>query len=469
MSKKLHQKYGESTSGIPPMRPLQIMDKKGNDRTDAFNKACWNLMQLIQENIQLTNTQDIIQQLEEEKYENGKSFKPAEWARQHDTHLIIKPDGLKAASRVDRLYQLEIITKLASFVNQPDDRKKEPSYPLSLNLGAADKAMREATVDTTNNLIYLSFKCYDDEYLLSFRLPQHMIGRNIIKINAPIINWNHDLNAPVFCFSITEKTAKRKKENKNLTAGYDDGRVEPFILVIRNDNGKCIATYHASKQLIMMNNNREALIKEVKELRALRARVSCLLNGRLEDYSAKLELREHYDKLTEEISNKSSKAERIGRSIARKQASEIRACLRKHPMVSDVNAEELSWATGEEYGSRWNHGEKQDELAHQVNKDGVRVNLVNPAGTSSHCYHCGGDVRLNTMYRVAVCDACRIIMDRDWNAAMIIARRGSYDFNSKPVPERVNGNNCNDDYSIIGYYTNGINNYVNSRCITAKH
>ena len=469
MSKKLHQKYGVSTSGIPPMQPLQIMDKKGNDKTIEFNKACWNLMQLIQENILLTDTQDIIQQLEEEKYENGKSFKPAEWARQHDIHLIIKPDGLKAASRVEKLYQLEIITKLASFVNQPDDNKREPSYPLSINLGAADKQMREATIDTVNNLIYLLFKCYDNEYLLSFRLPQHMISRNIIKINAPIINWNHDLNAPVFCFSITEKTAKRKKANKNLTAGYDDGRVEPFILVIRNDKGKCIAIYHASKQLIMMNNKREALIKEVKELRALRSRLSCLLNGRLEDYGVKLELRAHYDALTTEINRKSGKAERIGRSIARKQASEIRDCLRKHPMVSDVNAEELSWVTGDEYGSRWNHGEKQDELAHQVNKDGVRVRLVNPAGTSSHCHHCGGDVRLNTEYRIAICDACRVIMDRDWNAAMIIAMRSSYDFNSKPIPERMNGNNCNDDYHIIGYYTNGINNYIKTRCITAKH
>ena len=55
---------------------------------------------------------------------------------------------------------------------------------------------------------------------------------------------------------------------------------------------------------------------------------------------------------------------------------------------------------------------------------GKIMELINPKGTSQMCSGCGAEVKKSLAVRTHKCPHCGLVMDRDWNAALNIRRRG---------------------------------------------
>src|SRR5699024_3303770 len=72
---------------------------------------------------------------------------------------------------------------------------------------------------------------------------------------------------------------------------------------------------------------------------------------------------------------------------------------------------------------RWNHSKKQAAIEHATRREGVSTKKVNPKNTSQECHHCGSRVVHNARTRVAKCSDCKEQFDRDFNAAMNIAKK----------------------------------------------
>jgi transposase len=90
--------------------------------------------------------------------------------------------------------------------------------------------------------------------------------------------------------------------------------------------------------------------------------------------------------------------------------------------VSILHIENLKWATGAKYGSKWTHGSTGEKIEHSAARAGIRVKRVSARNTSQTCHACGKPVTHNTLIRVATCTTCRSRLDRDVNAALNIAK-----------------------------------------------
>ncbi|NGM68458.1 IS200/IS605 family element transposase accessory protein TnpB [Natronolimnobius sp. AArcel1] len=61
---------------------------------------------------------------------------------------------------------------------------------------------------------------------------------------------------------------------------------------------------------------------------------------------------------------------------------------------------------------------------HHGEKNGCYVELVDPAGTTKECAHCGSETRKPVWVRTHDCPTCGVEMDRDLNAACNVLERG---------------------------------------------
>jgi len=81
---------------------------------------------------------------------------------------------------------------------------------------------------------------------------------------------------------------------------------------------------------------------------------------------------------------------------------------------------------GNDYRSRlngWSFGEAQRQIEYKAKWEGIKVVYVQPGGTSSRCAVCGSKV-LESTDRMVYCPECKVLVDRDVNAARNIAERG---------------------------------------------
>lgn len=62
--------------------------------------------------------------------------------------------------------------------------------------------------------------------------------------------------------------------------------------------------------------------------------------------------------------------------------------------------------------------------AHKVERRGGRVILVNPSGTSQKCSGCGVVVQKDLSVRTHECPSCKLVLHRDYNAALNILKLG---------------------------------------------
>lgn len=390
-------------SALPGMRPTLILDRiTGEVLTQEH--LDWNLTSLV--TAVTTAANEYYQEHKELVKGELKGYtgrpQPAEYARGKGWTLLDGlPRDVKVKSRVERLARFNLVQTVSSYVLNPNPLKQEPRFNATVNLGAVDSAM--ASLELQGNQLILSFKCWSGDYLLYFTVPPYIFQRNVIKYSLPTIRnvkgeW-------VFGYSIQEATEARGPGI--YKAGVDLGRVEPFTLAVLNEQDKRIAHYTSSGRLKQVNLKRERLLVEKQYLTA---KIGAYQTLGLDSTGLK-----------QEQDYKRSKITRLGVEVAKQLGAEVTQKLTKHK-VSILNVEDLRWAAGVRYGSRWNHAKQQEHLQHALARKGVSVKKVNPRNTSKDCHNCGNELDYNSKTRTVWCNECKNKLDRDYNAAINIAR-----------------------------------------------
>ena len=126
-----------------------------------------------------------------------------------------------------------------------------------------------------------------------------------------------------------------------------------------------------------------------------------------------------------------SKIRRLGVEAANLTGHEVIKLLLEHS-VSTVNLEDLSWVRGKQYGGRWNHSHQQTSIEHAANRKSITTVKVPAKNTSQECHKCGARITHNTEKRTIHCQKCKQAFDRDFNAAISIARK-------RPASKRESG------------------------------
>ena len=72
--------------------------------------------------------------------------------------------------------------------------------------------------------------------------------------------------------------------------------------------------------------------------------------------------------------------------------------------------------------SNWFYSKFSERLEQKLKLSGIRLKRVNPAYTSRECHICGSKLKGEGLY--LVCENCKKVWDRDYNASVNIAERG---------------------------------------------
>lgn len=323
---------------------------------------------------------------------------------------------IKAQSRINELILHKFASETLSYIRNPNPRKQPPSFGPKINLGAVDKQM--VTIGLNQNVITMMWKVWDKELAFEFTLPPYILKRNISKISLPTVEYHK--RRIVFIFTIQEVPDYRAK-GVHL-AGVDLGRVEPYTLVVLTKEGKRLAHYTTSPRLKQLNTKRQNLLKEKQ-----------YLNQKITAYN---ELGLDATVLVREKQFKTNKIKTIGVSLAQQVGAEITHKLKDHK-INVLHIENLTWVTGKKYGSRWNHSKQQSAIQHSLSRAGIKTKKVNPRNTSQNCHKCGTKIIHNTRKRTVHCLNCKTQLDRDYNAAINVAKNKT----RYPTMNRVSGGN----------------------------
>lgn len=82
--------------------------------------------------------------------------------------------------------------------------------------------------------------------------------------------------------------------------------------------------------------------------------------------------------------------------------------------------------------SRWSHSQQQEAIIHATSRIGYRTKKVSAKNTSQSCHGCKARIT-HRKNRTVWCGVCKTVLDRDFNAAMNIAK---FIF---PVSKKLNG------------------------------
>ena len=410
---------GKLISALPPLRPVQIINLTTGELTphNEHTTKVTQLVEYVTHQVRESYAQNSTK-IEQDLLSDKRRVQPAEWARQNGYALPNKselPEGVKAVSRVEKLYQHKLVSEVLAYVVNPNPRKQSPSFAPKINLGAVDKQM--CVLNIEDNQIHLDFKVWDERYLLTFNIPHYLNSRDVKKWSLPTIELRK--GEPCYVFSVEEKIPTRAPSHSQ--AGLDLGRVEPYTLAVVNKKGERIAHYTTTPRLKHLNGKRERILRE-------KAHIVRKAN--------------HYDNLgldsgvlRLEAKRKARKALILGQETARQIGADVTKKLSNHN-VSILNIENLSWAVGAKYGSKWAHSQTQETTTHALLRKGVRTRRINPKNTSQTCHKCGERVVHNSRTRLATCVECRARFDRDYNAAMNIAKKKQ---TSYPAQKSRNG------------------------------
>ena len=410
----MKKKKGTLISAIPALKPTLILYPQTGEVVDptAFYSDLETLVTTVKEaseEFYLVNKELVETEL---KTYTGLP-QPEAYARKKGWNLARGlPREVKVKSRIERLARYNLVQTVSSYVLNSNPKKQPPSFSKTVTLGAVDSHM--AKLEQSGNQLVLTFKCWSKEYELHFILPAYVLERNIIKFSLPIIRLNKN-NEWVFGFTVQER-AEVRLAGKH-TAGVDLGRVETFTLAVLNENSKRVAHYVSSGRLNQLNQKRERLLFEKKYIAI-----------KIESYT---DLGLDSTILSTERDFKRNKITRLGVEVAKQIGFEITKKLVKHK-VSILNMEDLRWATGAKYGSRWNHSKQQEHITHSLFRRGITTRKVNPKNTSQECYVCRTKLVHNTKNRTVRCVECKTKLDRDFNAAMNIAKNKNKNKNISP-------------------------------------
>lgn len=312
------------------------------------------------------------------------------------------PASVLAKSRINELVLHKLVSETASYAFNPNPRKKPPSFARKINLGAVDSQM--ASLGVKGSELTLLFKAWDREYLLYFTLPHYLSGRDIIKYSLPTVEYRD--NVPYYIFTIQEQPKTRTQATH--TAGVDLGRVKPYTAAVLAPSGGVVARYEAGGRVFQLNRKRERILVEKKHVLA-----------RIDAYNA---LGIDATVLNTEAGRLAGKARKLGKSIAQQSAAHLTKQLAKHKL-NLVKVENLKWVTGPKYGGRWNHSVQQEAIEHALAREGITVIKVDPKNTSQTCHKCATPLVHNSVKRSVYCSECKTVIDRDFNAAINIAKK----------------------------------------------
>lgn len=388
----------ERSSGIKSLIPVRVIDKRTGELI-PYEEALIEINQLI------TMVQSLSQQVFDDNYdqlmmdlENAKGSANS-YGRKlgYGDYFPELPKTVLAKSRIKEIYLHKLISEgLAHLqlrgtgqVNQGDHK-----MGYTINLGAVNAQM--VTREIVGDRIVLDFKCWEREFIMEFAIPDYIKTRNITKLSLPMIGRKG------FSFTIEETTKPTTHQN---IGGVDLGKVVPFTMAILDNNTNLIGKKQNSDRLnkIMIKSARL-----LKEKQALSAKIRSYEKLGLDDNNLRYHRRMVRNKNTQlnaEIAHK------IGREI-------VDTAL--HHEVGLIHLEDLRWVTGEKYGGRWNHGAQADSIIHKATRAGLRTKRVNPKNTSQKCHNCG--TTITHKGRKVRCDSCQTTLDRDYNAAINIAK-----------------------------------------------
>lgn len=416
------KKKEQLISALPSMPPFKILDAKSGllvPPARLYDKVRKVLSTVLQEteNMYKKHERDLEYALT--SYEGSPP--PAEYARQQNFKSSFRttlPRNILAVSRLEKLVQFKVISESSSYFKDTNPSKNKHTFSKSINLGAVDKQMASLSIE--HNFLCLLWKCWDEEYLLYFHLPEYVMSKNIIKFSLPTVKENKVTRVIEFIFSVFEAPLKRKAKKHNV--GVDLGKNMPYSMAISNSLGQRVASYEASKQLIKLNKKRERLLVESQFLyKKIRNRTSRGLNSSCQIQELKLT---------------KAKASRLSKALANEMAAEIVSKIKKHNS-SLIKVEDLSWVTGfkesKTGNSRWSYSKQQQSIVQAAKRIGYKVVKVNARNTSQSCNKCNQKIQHRTK-RSVWCESCKAELDRDFNAAMNISLSPSF-----PVIKKVNG------------------------------
>lgn len=211
-------------SAIPPLTPISIYNAQTGEQVtlNNFNHKVTKLVKYVQtETSRLYETFNI--KLCKEIKETAQLGSANSFARQrgYKSNSNLLASDIKAKSRINELILHKLVSETASYVNNPNLKKQPPTFGPKINLGAVDKQM--VTISINQNTLTLLWKCWDEEYLTEFIIPNYVLKRNISKWSLPTVEIQD--GKPVFIYSIQE-IPKERKIGKTI-AGLDLGRTEP--------------------------------------------------------------------------------------------------------------------------------------------------------------------------------------------------------------------------------------------------
>lgn len=396
------QRKGKVISALPRLYPTLITDVTSGEVLD------WESFLGQSLNPALDWVRDETQRLYDQDPDKIKLI-AGELKHNADSHARVNgiagsihslPRSAKAKSRLVRLAHHNLMSETAAFVRNSNPGKQAHSFSRTLTLGAVDKQM--VNLARNSHELILTWACWENEYELRFQLPAYIRQRTITKFSLP------NVSAKGFMFSVEETPIPLSGPN---TAGVDLGRVQPFTMVIVNPSGSVMAERRATPQLLATNTKRERILKEVRATRTkAEAREALGLDAIIQREQVRL-LR--------------AKSKRLGASLNAEMGSQIATLTEQHE-VSLLRLEDISWASGSKYGSKWAHGVARERVTHSVRRRGGKVQSVNARGTSQHCHACGTKIVHNTKKRTVWCGECKSRLDRDYNAALNIAKNQSY-------------------------------------------
>lgn len=389
-------------SALPRLKPVQVILRETGEVVgfeDFKKRALLPLLDWVERDTERLYSENTDKTIEESLALKGSANSYSRNLGYKPSHMDL-PREIKAKSRLGELVHHKLFSETAAYARNPNPRKREHKFSRTVNLGAVNAQM--VTLERNDDQLFLTWKCWEEEYVLIFNIPDYILRRSPSKWSLPLVS------SEGFTFTIQESPAPVKT---GVVAGVDLGRVEPFTMAVLSKSGRASSEHKARPQVRATNNKRERILKEVKCTRAKK-----------ESYAA-LGLDENT--LAQEIRRMRAKASRMGDSLANEVAANI-ARITSRTKVEILHVENLKWASGAKYGSKWNHGATIEKVEHTLARTGVKTNRVNPRGTSQHCFKCGGLINHNTRTRMALCALCKTEFDRDFNAAMNIALNQSY-------------------------------------------
>lgn len=378
---------------------IQLVKTRVNEELTIKN--AWSNKQLL-EQAELIREYKIEQEnLKNNTNKKTLKLKPSEEARQARIFFKNLPSEILIKSRVEKLCQDQLVSKLKKW---DGSYKTKPNAGCSINLGAVDKQMAILTVKKQE--LWITFKAWDKEFLLCFNIPRKYAKAD--KICLPNISINPQ-GKIVYSFNCQFKDNKPKISDEYVL-GIDRG-IKEFATwsIIKTSNGETVSHGVLSQEFNHLQGKIDRINKEIYGIYKAIGKTF-----KTKDLTK-------YNVLIKQLLGKKNKVKNLKTKLCQQAAQEL-------VVVSQVfdncmiMLEDLSWAGN--WKSRVPFGLLKYWLEHYAVLGGSHVQLVNPAYTSTSCSACGNALQNKFIKRDFLCVECGVLLNRDINAAINIARRG---------------------------------------------